>query len=126
MRLAALPPAVILHQAEVDLDAALSYSLQHISFLMPCIFPPLLWSRTPVYVNIDDWCLHAFLHCFSGGQWIFKFWSEAFRFRGPFMNSLGQTASVSAKKGAECLEHGQMSILIMDVMISFLLFPRVS
>lgn len=80
MRLAALAPAVILHQAEVDLDAALSYSLQHISFLMPCIFlPPLLWSRTPVYVNIDDWCLHVLLYCFLGERQIFKFWSEAFR-----------------------------------------------
>lgn len=50
MRLAALAPAVILHQAEVDLDAALSYSVQHISFLMPCIFlPPLLWSHAGLH-----------------------------------------------------------------------------
>jgi hypothetical protein len=80
MRLATLAPAVILHQAEVDLDAMLSYSLQHISFLMPCIFlPPLLWSRTPVYVNMDDWFLHAFLYWFSGEGQIFKLWPEAFR-----------------------------------------------
>lgn len=74
MCLAAFTPAVILHQAEVDLDAALSYSLQHTSFLMPCIFlPPLLWSRTSVYVNIDDWCLHVLLYCFPSERQLFKF-----------------------------------------------------
>jgi hypothetical protein len=79
VRLAALAPAVILHQAEVDLDAMLSYFLQHISVLMPYIFlPPLLWSRTPVYLNIGHWFLHVLLYCFPGERQIFQFWSGAF------------------------------------------------